>query len=130
MTTLHNYLSRIEATIRSRGDIVPQGLSIEAESSLIGHIVDRLIFHDGSFLAVEEVVFAADHKVEKLRYSYHYQKGDRLIFRYDNAPHHPELPTFPHHKHVDDRVEPCQEPDLQDVLREIDARLYPQPAQS
>ena len=39
-------------------------------------------------------------------------------------------PTFPHHKHVDNRVEPCQEPDLQDVLREIDARLYPQPAHS
>jgi len=36
----------------------------------------------------------------------------------------PELPTFPHHKHVGDRVEPCQEPDLHDVLREIDARLY------
>ena len=22
------------------------------------------------------------------------------MFRYDNAPHHRELPTFPHHKHV------------------------------
>jgi len=26
------------------------------------------------------------------------------------------------------RLEPCQEPDLHDVLREIDARLYQQPA--
>lgn len=130
MITLHNYLARIEATICSRGDIVLQDLSIEAESNLIGHIVDRLIFYDGSFLEIEEVVFVADRKVEKLRYSYHYQQGDRLIFRYDNAPHHPELPTFPHHKHTDDRVEPCQEPDLQDVLREIDTRLYPQPTHS
>lgn len=36
-----------------------------------------------------------------------------------------ELPTFPQHKHGGDHVEPCQEPDLHDVLREIDARLYP-----
>lgn len=130
MTTLHNYLARIEATIHSRGDIEPKDLSVEAESTLVGHIVDRLIFYDESFLKIEEVVFVSDRKVEKLRYSYHYQKGDRLIFRYDNAPHHPELPTFPHYKHVDDRVEPCQEPDLQDVLREIDARLYPQATHS
>lgn len=28
----------------------------------------------------------------------------RLIKRWDNAPHHPELDTFPHHLHEGDRV--------------------------
>lgn len=26
---------------------------------------------------------------------------DRLIFRYDNAPHHTEVKAFPHHKRAD-----------------------------
>jgi len=28
-----------------------------------------------------------------------------MVLRYDNAPHHKELPTFPHHKHEGDKVE-------------------------
>jgi hypothetical protein len=125
MTTLHNYLARIEATLYSRQEITVRDLRVEPVSTAVAYIEDRLIFYDGSFLEVEEVLYLFDRRIEKVRYSYHYQKGDRLIFRYDNAPHHPELPTSPHHKHVGDRVEPCQEPDFHDVLREIDARLYP-----
>ena len=125
MTILHNYLARIEATIYSRQDITVRDLRVEPVSAIAAYIEDRLIFYDGSFLEIEEVLCLSDRRIEKVRYSYHYQKGDRLIFRYDNAPHHPELLTFPHHKHVGDHVEPCQEPDLHDVLREIDAKLYP-----
>jgi len=125
MTTLHNYLVRIEATIYSRQDITVRDLRVELVAATAAYIEDRLIFYDGSFLEIEEVLYLSDRRIEKVRYSYHYQKGDRLIFRYDNAPHHAELPTFPHHKHIGDHVEPCQEPDLHDVLREIDARLYP-----
>jgi hypothetical protein len=63
----------------------------------------------------------------KDRYSYHYQKSDTsLTFRYDNAPHHPEVETFPHHKHVgsDENVIAAQPPDLSDVLNEIDKIIY------
>ena len=48
-----------------------------------------------------------------------------MIFRYDNAPHHPEVTTHPHHKHTATGVEAATPPDLSDVLREIDAHLYP-----
>ncbi len=59
-------------------------------------------------------------------YSFHYQRADStLIFRYDNSPHFPNLPTFPAHKHTPDGVIPSAAPDLADVLREIDERLYP-----
>lgn len=35
-----------------------------------------------------------------IRYSFHLQnKNDELIFRWDNAPHHPELDNFPYHLH-------------------------------
>jgi len=43
---------------------------------------------------------------------------------YDNVPHHPEIKTHPHHKHIRDSVVATQPPDLGEVLREIDAVLY------
>ncbi len=45
-------------------------------------------------------------------------------FRYDNAPHFPDLPGFPDHKHTPQGVEPAEPPDLSDVLREVDEHLY------
>lgn len=40
------------------------------------------------------------------------------ILRYNSAPHHPELPTFPHHRHVEGRVEPLENPSLEKFLEE------------
>ena len=67
-------------------------------------------------------------RLRKMEYVYHYQAQDgSLIFRYDNVPHYPDLPSHPHHKHVrageTERVEATQPPQLTDVLREIDAML-------
>ena len=63
--------------------------------------------------------------MEKLRYVYHYQNASgEVIFRYDNAPHHPNLPTHPHHKHIGSAVEPSQDPDLSEVLHEIEQLIF------
>lgn len=35
------------------------------------------------------------------RYSYHVQKGERMVRRWDNAPHCPDMKTFPRHLHID-----------------------------
>jgi len=45
---------------------------------------------------------------------------NKLIFRYDNARHHPEIPTFPHHKHLSDLIEESEEPNIAGVLSEIE----------
>jgi hypothetical protein len=42
-----------------------------------------------------------------------------MIFRYDNAPHHRNIATFPHHKHVGNNVSPSREPSLSTVLEEV-----------
>jgi hypothetical protein len=47
-----------------------------------------------------------------------------LVFRYDNAPHHPEVATHPHHKHTGTTVVACTPPDISEVLSEIDALLH------
>lgn len=41
--------------------------------------------------------------MERIIYRFHYADAEnQLVFRHVNAPHHPELETFPHHKHLAD----------------------------
>jgi LPS O-antigen subunit length determinant protein (WzzB/FepE family) len=48
-----------------------------------------------------------------------------VIFRYDNTPHFPDLPSFPHHKHLPSQVIACTKPKLIQVFQE--ALMEPQP---
>ena len=55
-------------------------------------------------------------------YLVHYQdKQGRCIFRYDNAPHYPQLAPFPQHKHVgeEERAKDASLPSMRQVAREI-----------
>lgn len=72
-----------------------------------------------------EVLEVKGFILSKAEYAYHYQDRDNtLIFRYDNAPHHPNIPNFPHHKHTGNQIESAAPPHLGDILREIDSFLY------
>jgi len=86
-----------------------------------------LRYHDNSQLVIfEHIERVSLCNFNRVAYRYYYQ-GDNgsLIFRYDNSPHHPQLATFPAHKHVGDTVIAAEPPDLTDVLRKIDVLLYP-----
>jgi len=59
---------------------------------------------------------------EDYSYSYHWQKEDsQIIIRWDNAPHHKQLKTFPHHKHVGKNVLESNEIGIQEVLEYIES---------
>ena len=74
---------------------------------------------DGSLLYVRELFFPNQSK-----YSYHWQtQTGELLLRWDNAPHHPELSTFPNHKHEGERVSPSVRVSIEEVLAELAARL-------
>ncbi len=91
-----------------------------------GLIRGELTFADSPCLYFRELV-EMQARVIRIMYSYHYQREDGpLIFRYDDTPHFPALPQFPHHKHIGSQTEaiPSQPPDLIAVLREIEA-MYP-----
>jgi len=42
-----------------------------------------------------------------------------MIFRYDNAPHHPEVQSFPNHKHTPVEIKESEMPNIRDILSEI-----------
>ena len=123
---LHQYLTRLYATVHSRGEITVEQLDATQRTSLRGRIAGHLRFYDGSLLAFEEVLeVRGGHQIARTYYKYHYQRADGTqVFRYDNAPHHPEVSTFPDHIHIEGRVEAAEPPDLSDVLRKVDELLY------
>ena len=79
---------------------------------------------NGFQLHVAEFAVVTD-SVDRLKYRYHLQRADgRLLARWDNAPHHPDVVTFPDHKHVaDGQVLPSPPMSLQHVLTEIPSML-------
>jgi hypothetical protein len=130
MSRLHRYLNRLQDTILSRREIEIEIMEIIDQSDIPeqeSKFAARLSFPDGSQLRVIEALRLDRSRLVKSRYVYHYQQADgTLIFRYDNAPHHPELKSHPHHKHLGANVVAAKPPDLSQVLQEIDELLYPQ----
>jgi hypothetical protein len=76
-------------------------------------------FLNGYLPEINEAVVIEAEKAEYPGYRYHFQDADnRLVFRYDNTPHFPDIETYPHHKHLPENVFPAEKPLLQDVIRE------------
>ncbi|WP_457756090.1 toxin-antitoxin system TumE family protein [Thermodesulfatator indicus] len=62
--------------------------------------------------------------IDYQKYSYHWQnvKGELLI-RWDNSPHWKDIATFPHHKHIANKVLPSNRPSVEEILQEIEKKI-------
>ena len=87
----------------------------------------RIRAERGHLLEINEAIQLEGDRLNILSYSYHFQDPNNvLIFRYDNAPHHRGLPTFPHHKHMPNAVLPTIKPSVQQVIQEALAEIAPE----
>ena len=60
----------------------------------------RLKMSNRSLLELTERLVEEKGTLSIKRYRHHWQSRDgQVIKRWDNAPHHPEIDTFPHHLH-------------------------------
>jgi len=116
---IEKYFEEIEQMISYFRNIRTYTLIKKIYNDKQGFITGFIIFKDDTILEFAEV---KDVDVKpKLKYRYHYMDTKRkLIFRYDNARHHKELMTYPHHKHIEDKVLESSEINLFDVLLEIE----------
>lgn len=74
---------------------------------------------DGSSLFISEATTPRG-----FRYAYHWQdSAGNLLARWDNAPHHQNLVTFPDHFHTATTVEPSAQPTIREVLEYLADRL-------
>lgn len=120
---IKKYFKRIEKLLDNHSHIIEdQIIKTNTFADDKGSIEGEVFFIDETTLDFLEIVNT--NKANKEKYRYHYMDKDKqLIFRYDNAQHHRELKTFPHHKHTEKGVEESKEPDLEIVLKEIEIKL-------
>lgn len=73
----------------------------ERQTVMDGHLRARLRLADHSILEFAEYVHRLPNdEIQVVTYSYHWGNQDgQLIRRWDNTPHFPDLPGFPHHIH-------------------------------
>lgn len=115
---IEDYFSQIEEILREFPSIRSHALTHKIYNDYQGYIRGKVVFENGHSLEFTEVVDT--ERAAKVRYRYQYMDEKQgLIFRYDNAPHHKEVESFPHHKHTSNKVTAGKEPSLLDVLLEI-----------
>ncbi len=117
MRDIIQYFDLINATIEN-SPVTSAELELEQLDSRRGTIDGTLYFSDGSRLEFTERVVIEKAKPIKRAYRYQYVKSQSPIFRYDNAPHHPLLASFPHHKHVGRKTFDSKEANLKQVIEE------------
>ncbi|MFQ5854583.1 MAG: DUF6516 family protein [Anaerolineae bacterium] len=119
MRDIARYFDRIDSLIR-HSLVVDDEVTYRQWTSTSGVIEGALQFHDGSRLEFTEIVRLIGREVQKRRYRYQYLEGNQQVFRYDNAPHHAHLSTFPHHRHDEKgQAMEAEEVSLKEVLDEI-----------
>jgi len=116
------HFEALETAIISDPLVISTDLHRAYTSIETGYVKGEITFIDGSCLVVFQHVRIEEEKLTVTDYRYHYMTPDnKLIFRYDNAPHYPEIDTFPHHKHLPSGARGAAMPSVKHVLAEIDA---------
>ena len=117
---LSDYLERVEQAIQQCSNIYVERYEEEFLTSNRVNLRIRLRFSQTYLLEVNEAIVLADNQLEFLDYRYHFQdENNYLIFRYDSTPHFPDLPNFPHHKHLPNDTIGSNKPELTEVLKEV-----------
>jgi ketosteroid isomerase-like protein len=125
--TVDDYFAAIERGLRQNVHIgrIEESITCLASDDYNGLIRCRVVFWDDSYLDTYEVVSTELGYPVRVHYAYTYVREGRRAFRYDNAPHHPEIVTHPHHKHIGpaDRLAPADPPNLSQLLAEVETWL-------
>jgi hypothetical protein len=115
------YFDELEKTIINDPLVVCIELHRTYTSPKTAYIKGEITFTDGTSMAFFQHIRIEEADLIVTDYRYHCMAADnKLIFRYDNAPHYSEVATFPHHKHLPSGIYGSDMPDLKDVLAEID----------
>ena len=114
---IFGYFKEVELRLKNAEIIADKSIDLREFSSTEGMLRGRLLFVDGSILEFMEYLQEED----RLKYRFHLMdKEGNIVFRYDNAPHHKDVSTFPHHKHLSDNVAESDDKGIMDVLDEIE----------
>jgi hypothetical protein len=120
---LRDYIDDIEQYLLQMPNIYVEQFNATLLTTDRANLKLRIRFKGIYLLAVSEASQILNGQVTQIDYRYHFQdENNQVIFRYDSTPHFPDLPTFPHHKHLPDSVIAAHRPSLTQVLQEASTR--------
>jgi hypothetical protein len=114
----------IEAKLNDSAVVVTYDL-VEAQLSVYtGYLEGSVTFTNNARLIFFEFWRQTNTSLERDKYRYHLMDSqNQLVFCYDNAPHHPQIVTFPDHKHIPDGLLESAAPDFADVFEEAELHV-------
>jgi predicted ATPase len=122
MRAIEEYFTYIYQLVQGLAEVHAERFEEQRLSATRGNLRIRLRFSDQALLEISEAVVLTAGELRWLSYRYHYQDpSGAMLFRYDNAPHHPEIPTYPDHMHAGDRILASAHPSIEQVLQEVRA---------
>ena len=117
------YIESVKRFLLTDSRIVGHRILKEYANLRKGYIRARLTLSDSSLLEIAEYVeLAPVDELKLIRYSYHWSASDgKMIHRWDNTKHFPDLPNAPYHIHEGEtgEVTPGKPTNIFAVLDEI-----------
>jgi len=120
---MHTFVEQFEKVVSSSPIVLSSHIEkLFGPSGTTVYLRGNLRFIDSTVLEIALFASKSGRGVAVDKYRFQYMGTDgQMIFRYDNAPHHPGTTSFPHHKHSPGRVIPSSMPAIKDLLNEISA---------
>lgn len=121
-----DYLVYIKALIVGNSQVLRWTVVREETQGDVGLLRYRLTLRGSGLLEMFERFQVVEGRVQVAKYSFHWQDAaGQLLKRWDNAAHHPELPTRPHHVHdsAEANVQPHAPISAEEVLALIEAEV-------
>ena len=118
---MKSVLKRVEEITETLNTLKPSVIKlldtkISAENPSSGSLKIRALLNEKVFVDIYEFLFEG----RVIRYSYSLVKNNRSILRYDNAPHHRSISTYPHHKHIkENKIEALENYDIKSFVEEL-----------
>lgn len=114
---LRDYYLKIESLLKEFSLITHFSIEFEEVTAYIGYLKGKLEFINGSTLYFFEFVEIQNDTPVLAKYKYQWQSFEgELLKRWDNAPHHKELDTFPDHVHDPNGVYSSPAMNLESIL--------------
>jgi len=108
---------KIESLLKEFPLIMHFSVDYEEITDYVGSLKGKLELTNGSILYFFEFVEIQNNIPVLVKYKYQWQSAEgELLKRWDNAPHHRELSTFPDHVHDQNGVYPSPAMSLESIL--------------
>lgn len=104
--TIREYLEECIVFLTTSEIISSFQVTKRRETETDGYLRVRSVLLDGDLFEISLYCQLVEDEVKIAGYRFHRQKTDgKLVQRWDDAKHHPEIPSFPYHVHIGEHNE-------------------------